>query len=80
MNTSPSTSLQRQGIDWGSAMFTAVTAAATMLILVILFVILGNIGSGTSWKQGLWVGCTMSPMSSVAYSLPSMMKRTLSPT
>jgi phosphate transport system permease protein len=43
MNTSPSTSLQRQGIDWGSAMFTAVTAAATMLILVILFVILGNI-------------------------------------
>ena len=43
MNTSPSTSLQRQGIDWSSAMFTAVTAAATMLILVTLFAILGNI-------------------------------------
>ena len=34
-------------------------------------VALGNVGSGTSWRQGLWVGCAMSPMSSVALLLVS---------
>ena len=32
---------------------------------------LGNAGSGASWKQGLWVGFAMSPMSSVALLLVS---------
>lgn len=36
-------SLQRKGIDWSNATFTAVTAAATALILIILVSILGNI-------------------------------------
>lgn len=43
MSTKPSASLQRQGIDWSNAMFTAVTATATTLILLILVCILGNI-------------------------------------
>ena len=43
MSMKPSASLQRQGIDWSSAMFTAVTATATALILLILVCILGNI-------------------------------------
>ena len=30
---------------------------------------LGNAGSGASWKQVLWVGCAMTPMSSVALLL-----------
>lgn len=34
---------QRKGIDWGSGIFTAITALATALILVILGCILGNI-------------------------------------
>jgi len=29
------------------------------------------VGSGASWKQALWVGCAMSPMSSVALLLVS---------
>ena len=32
---------------------------------------LGNAGSGASWKQSLWVGCAMSPMSSVTLLLVS---------
>lgn len=43
MSTKPSASLQRQGIDWSNAMFTAVTATATALILLILVCILSNI-------------------------------------
>ena len=34
-----------------------------------LGVAFGNAGSGASWKQALWVGCAMSPMSSVAMLL-----------
>ena len=34
-------------------------------------VALGNVGSGASWKQALWVGCAMAPMSSVALLLVS---------
>ena len=37
----------------------------------IVGVALGNAGSGASWKQALWVGCAMSPMSSVALLLAS---------
>ena len=31
----------------------------------------GNVGTGASWRQGLWVGCAMSPMSSVPLLLVS---------
>ena len=41
--TYPSQSLRRKGVDWGSALGTSVTLAATVLILVILAVILGNV-------------------------------------
>ncbi|WP_332776907.1 cation:proton antiporter [Polaromonas sp.] len=34
-------------------------------------VALGNVGTGASWKQALWVGCAMWPMSSVALLLVS---------
>jgi Kef-type K+ transport system membrane component KefB len=34
-------------------------------------VALGNVGSGASWKQAFWLGCAMSPMSSVALLLVS---------
>ena len=34
-------------------------------------VALGNVGSGASWRQALWVGCAMSPMSSVALLIVS---------
>jgi Kef-type K+ transport system membrane component KefB len=32
---------------------------------------LANFGSGTSWRQALWTGCAMSPMSSIALLLVS---------
>ena len=37
----------------------------------IVGVAMGNAGSGASWQQALWVGCAMSPMSSVALLLVS---------
>lgn len=43
MSTKPTRSLQRHGIDWSNAMFTAVTASATALILLIIICILGNV-------------------------------------
>ena len=39
---------------------------AARMLAKIAGVALGNIGSGSSWRQALWVGCAMSPMSSVA--------------
>jgi len=32
---------------------------------------MGTLGSGCSWRQALWVGCAMSPMSSIALLLVS---------
>ena len=32
---------------------------------------LGNVGSGASWRQALWVGCAMTPMSAVALLVAS---------
>jgi carboxylate-amine ligase len=32
---------------------------------------LGNVGSGASWRQALWVGCAMTPMSSIALLIAS---------
>jgi Kef-type K+ transport system membrane component KefB len=37
----------------------------------IVGVAMGNVGSGASWQQALWVGCAMSPMSSIALLLVS---------
>jgi Kef-type K+ transport system membrane component KefB len=60
--------------------------ASLVLVLVLARIIakvagvaIGNAGSGTSWKQGLWVGCAMSPMSSVALLLVSQYVAASSP-
>jgi Kef-type K+ transport system membrane component KefB len=58
--------------DWSGpvAGMVFVLVAARMLAKI-TGVALGNVGSGASWKQALWVGCAMSPMSSVALLLVS---------
>ena len=52
--------------DWSDPVAGVVIALiATRMLAKIAGVGLGNVGSGASWKQALWVGCAMSPMSSV---------------
>ena len=58
--------------DWSRTVAGQVVALVVARMLAkISGVALGNVGSGTSWKQTLWVGCAMSPMSSVALLLVS---------
>ena len=58
--------------DWSRPVASLVMALVVVrMIAKVAGVSLGNVGSGTSWKQGLWVGCAMSPMSSVALLLVS---------
>ena len=58
--------------DWSRPVAGLVMALVVARMLAkITGVALGNVGSGTSWKQTLWVGCAMSPMSSVALLLVS---------
>ena len=58
--------------DWDRMVAGLVVALVVARMLAkISGVALGNVGSGTSWKQTLWVGCAMSPMSSVALLLVS---------
>ena len=56
------------------------TAKTALLVLVLIAVraaakiagvALGNWGSGASWRQALWVGCAMSPMSSISLLIAS---------
>jgi Kef-type K+ transport system membrane component KefB len=58
--------------DWSApvAGVVAVLVLARMLAKI-TGVAIGNVGSGSSLKQALWVGCAMSPMSSVALLLVS---------
>ena len=66
--------------DWSRPVAGLVLALVVARMLAkIGGVALGNIGSGTSWKQGLWVGCAMSPMSSVALLLVSQYVAASSP-
>ena len=58
--------------DWSAP----VTGLVLALIAVRLLgkaagVALGNAGSGASWRQALWVGCAMTPMSSIALLIAS---------
>ncbi len=56
--------------DWSKSVGTLVLAlAAARLVAKFVGVALGNAGTGASWKQALWVGCAMSPMSSIALLL-----------
>jgi NhaP-type Na+/H+ or K+/H+ antiporter len=58
--------------DWSRPVAGLVIAlVAARMVAKIAGVALGNAGSGTSWMQGLWVGCAMLPMSSVALLLVS---------
>ena len=41
------------------------------LLAKVVGVALGNVGSGASWRQSLWVGAAMTPMSSIALLLAS---------
>ena len=58
--------------EWGGPVAAlAATLAGVRVLAKIVGVALGNIGSGASWRQALWVGCAMSPMSSVVLLLVS---------
>jgi Kef-type K+ transport system membrane component KefB len=58
--------------DWSRPVAGIVLAlVAARALAKISGVALGNVGSGASWRQALWVGCAMSPMSSVALLLVS---------
>ena len=58
--------------DWSGPVAGMVFAlVAARALAKIIGVALGNVGSGASWKQALWVGCAMSPMSSVTLLLVS---------
>ncbi len=58
--------------DWSRPVASLVLAlVAARMLAKVVGVALGNAGSGASTKQAFWVGCTMSPMSSVALLLVS---------
>ncbi len=58
--------------DWSASVMGLVLALlGARMVAKIAGVALGNASSGASWKQALWVGCAMSPMSSVALLLVS---------
>lgn len=58
--------------DWsGPVAGLVIVLVIARVVAKITGVAIGNVGSGASWKQALWVGCAMSPMSSVALLLVS---------
>jgi Kef-type K+ transport system membrane component KefB len=58
--------------DWGIQIAGIVLAfIAARALAKIAGVTLGNAGSGASWRQAFWVGCAMSPMSSIVLLLVS---------
>jgi len=58
--------------DWSKPVAGLVLAVIGVRALAkITGVALANPGSGASWRQALWVGCAMAPMSSVALLLVS---------
>lgn len=58
--------------DWSTPVTGVVLALiAVRLAAKALGVALGNVGSGASWRQALWLGCAMTPMSSVALLIAS---------
>src|SRR6218665_293438 len=58
--------------DWNAPVAGVVLALiAVRLLAKASGVALGNVGSGASWQQALWVGCAMTPMSSIALLIAS---------
>ncbi|MBF6629656.1 MAG: cation:proton antiporter [Comamonas sp.] len=57
---------------WSGAVAVAVLAlVVARLIAKAVGVGLGNMGSGASWQQAVWVACAMAPMSAVALLITS---------
>jgi len=58
--------------DWSGPVAGVVLAVIVVrLVAKALGVGLGNVGSGASWRQALWVSCAMTPMSSIALLIAS---------
>ncbi len=58
--------------DWSLPVASVVLAViGTRFAAKIAGVAIANPGSGASWKQALWVGCAMSPLSSIALLIAS---------
>ena len=58
--------------DWNLPLASVVLAVIIVRLLAkTIGVGLGNVGSGASWRQAMWVSCAMAPMSSVALLLAS---------
>lgn len=63
--------------DWSGAVALVVGAVASARLLAkALGVGLGNMGSGASWQQAVWVACAMAPMSAVALLITSQFAQT----
>ena len=57
---------------WSSAVLLPVCTLIVMRLLAkTIGVGFGNIGSGASWRQAVWVACAMTPMSAVALLITS---------
>ncbi len=58
--------------DWSLPVASVVlTVIGTRFVAKIAGVAIANPGSGASWRQALWVGCAMSPLSSIALLIAS---------
>ena len=58
--------------SWSGAVAMAVVVLVVARLLAkAVGVGLGNIGSGASWRQAVWVACAMAPMSAVALLITS---------
>jgi Kef-type K+ transport system membrane component KefB len=58
--------------DWNAPVVGVVLALILVRLLAkAVGVGLGNVGSGASWRQALWVGLAMTPMSAIALLIAS---------
>ena len=58
--------------DWSGPVAGLVLALIGVRLLAkVVGVALGNVGTGASWRQALWVGAAMTPMSSIALLIAS---------
>jgi hypothetical protein len=58
--------------DWSAPVAGVVLALISVRLLAkAVGVGLGNVGSGASWRQALWLGCAMTPMSAIALLIAS---------
>jgi len=55
----------------GAVALTVLALVVARLLSKTIGVGLGNIGSGASWRQAIWVACAMAPMSAVALLITS---------